>query len=145
MIKPNRSQGLSARGRKLLRLFGKIGAVLGVQLLLIVLGLYGVMYVLACGPSESARKLFVMSVKETSAVGFLANLYLPQQEIDRIMAETDCPYMTPEPFRGEINEPKNVIYVYRKLSEILDFDIEELSEIIRSNVKRLFYKLKVDS
>ncbi len=87
MIKPNRSQGLSARGRKLLRLFGKIGAVLGVQLLLIVLGLYGVMYVLACGPSESARKLFVMSVKETSAVGFLANLYLPQQEIDRIMAE----------------------------------------------------------
>ena len=65
--------------------------------------------------------------------------------VDRIMAETDCPYMTPEPFRGEINEPKNVIYVYRKLSEILDFDIEELSEIIRSNVKRLFYKVKGDS
>ena len=61
--------------------------------------------------------------------------------VDRIMAETDCPYMTPEPFRGEINEPKNVIYVYRKLSEILDFDIEELSDIIRGNVKRLFAKL----
>lgn len=65
--------------------------------------------------------------------------------VDRIMAETDCPYMTPEPFRGEINEPKNVIYVYRKLSEILDFDIEELSDIIRGNVKRLFYKVKGDS
>ncbi|HBK02538.1 MAG TPA: hydrolase TatD [Clostridiales bacterium] len=61
--------------------------------------------------------------------------------IDRIMAETDCPYMAPEPFRGTLNEPKNVIYVYRKLSEILDFDIEELSDIIRDNVKRLFTKL----
>ncbi len=61
--------------------------------------------------------------------------------IDRIMAETDCPYMAPEPFRGTLNEPKNVLYVYRKLSEILDFDIEELSDIIRDNVKRLFTKL----
>lgn len=61
--------------------------------------------------------------------------------IDRIMAETDCPYLTPEPFRGTLNEPKNVIYVYRKLSKILDFDIEELSDIIRTNVLRLFSRI----
>ena len=39
------------------------------------------MYILAKGPSPSLRDLFVQSVRETSAVGFLANLYLSDEEI----------------------------------------------------------------
>ena len=60
--------------------------VLLVTILLLVLALYGVMFVLAKGPSNYARELFVMSVRETSAVGFLANLYLSDEEIAEIEA-----------------------------------------------------------
>lgn len=54
--------------------------------LLLVGALYGVMYVLAKGPSPTARNIFVMSVRETSAVGFLANLFFSEEEIAAIYA-----------------------------------------------------------
>lgn len=74
--------------------FGRLAAaivlrllcVLLVTLVLLVGALYGVMYILAKGPSETARDLFVMSVRETSAVGFLADLYLSPEEIAQIEA-----------------------------------------------------------
>lgn len=73
-----------------LRRFGKIAggvlAILAETVLLLVIALYGVMYVLAKGPSPTARDLFVMSVRETSAVGFLANLYFSEEEIQEIVA-----------------------------------------------------------
>ena len=55
-------------------------------LLVIVAALCAVMWVLAKGPSPTAQRLFVMTVKETSAIGFLANMYLSEAEIDRIMS-----------------------------------------------------------
>lgn len=58
--------------------------VLVETVLLLAVALYGVMYVLAKGPSPTARDLFVMSVRETSAVGFLANLYFTDEEIAEI-------------------------------------------------------------
>lgn len=64
---------------------GKVGAFLLVTILLIAVGLYGVMWVLMKGPSPTAQKLFTLSVKETSAVGFLANLYLSDAEIAAIV------------------------------------------------------------
>lgn len=54
--------------------------------LLAVVALYSVMFVLAKGPSPTARNLFVMSVRETSAMGFLANLYFSEEEIAQIEA-----------------------------------------------------------
>lgn len=47
--------------------------------------LYGVMWILVNGPSHTARRLFVLSVKETSAGGFLADIYLTDEEIDLIL------------------------------------------------------------
>ncbi len=67
-------------GRILLRIL----CVLLVTLLLLVCFLYGVMFLLCKGPSPSARDLFVRSVRETSAIGFLANLYLSEEEIAEI-------------------------------------------------------------
>lgn len=52
--------------------------------LLAVMGLYGVMWILVNGPSEQARRLFIISVDETSAGGFLARLYLSEDEINTI-------------------------------------------------------------
>lgn len=61
--------------------------MIGLTLLIILLGLYCIMWVCVNGPSERARELFVLSVRETSAVGFLANLYCSQDEIDAIEAK----------------------------------------------------------
>jgi len=62
-------------------------AMIGLTLLLIIAGLYCIMWVCVNGPSSRARELFVLSVRETSAVGFLANLYCSQEEIDAIEAK----------------------------------------------------------
>ena len=62
----------------------RILCVLLVTLLLVCGFLYGVMYVVCKGPSETARDLFVRSVRETSAIGFLARLYFSEEEIAEI-------------------------------------------------------------
>lgn len=76
--------------RKIGKVIGRVFAFLLVTLLLIVIGLYGLMWVLMKGPSPSAQKLFTLSVRETSAVGFLANLYLTEDEIEAIVNENSA-------------------------------------------------------
>ena len=70
--------------RGFFKVLGRIALVLLETVLLVVIALYGVMYVVAKGPSPTARDLFVMSVRETSAVGFLANLYFTDEQIAAI-------------------------------------------------------------
>lgn len=57
---------------------------------------------------------------------------------DRILTETDCPYLTPVPHRGEINYPKYVGYVAEKIASVYGIETNELNEIVRQNVERLF-------
>lgn len=66
------------------RFFAKLLLILAETILLLAVALYGVMYVLAKGPSAEARDIFVMSVRETSAIGFLANLFFTDEEIAQI-------------------------------------------------------------
>ncbi len=66
------------------RVIGKLLLLLIETALLLAIALYGLMYVLAKGPSPTARNLFVMSVRETSAMGFLADLYFTEEEIAEI-------------------------------------------------------------
>lgn len=58
--------------------------------------------------------------------------------IEKILLETDCPYMSPEPFRGKRNEPKNVVYVADKISKIKGLSIEAVAENTTRNAKRIF-------
>ena len=58
--------------------------------------------------------------------------------IDRIMLETDCPYMTPVPYRGTTNYPKYIPLVAEKLCELKNIKMEELEEKIQKNVKNFF-------
>ncbi len=74
-----------------LAVFGKILLVLLETVLLVAVALYGVMFVLAKGPSPTARDLFVRTVQETSAMGFLANLYFTDAEINEIMGANQIP------------------------------------------------------
>lgn len=57
---------------------------------------------------------------------------------DRLILETDSPYLTPVPFRGEINSPKNTVYIYQKVAEIWGKSFEETEKIIDENAKKLF-------
>ena len=63
--------------------------------------------------------------------------------IDKILVETDSPYLSPEPYRGKLNEPKNVNIVVDKMAEILEIDRDELEKILNQNARNLFKKLKV--
>ena len=61
----------------------------------------------------------------------------------RILSETDCPYLTPVPFRGTFpNEPKNVKYVVENFAVLRQQNTEELAQQILENAKTLFFKLK---
>ena len=63
--------------------------------------------------------------------------------LDKILIETDSPYLTPEPHRGELNEPKNVNFVADKMAEILNIDRNELVKILNQNARTLFKKLNI--
>ncbi len=62
--------------------------------------------------------------------------------IDNVMLETDCPYLSPEPYRGKINEPKNVVLVSDKIAEILDINYRQVEEKTTENAFALFGRLK---
>ena len=57
---------------------------------------------------------------------------------DRIVIETDCPYMAPVPFRGKRNDPGKVFYMAGKLGEIWGVSTEEAARITLENGKRLY-------
>ena len=59
---------------------------------------------------------------------------------DRLLVETDCPYMTPVPFRGQPNEPKYVNLVIDKIASVKGVEREKIEKITYENTKRLFFK-----
>ena len=58
--------------------------------------------------------------------------------LERIVLETDCPYMAPEPFRGKRNHPGYLYRMAEKLAEIRSVSVEEICEITTENGKRLY-------
>ena len=57
---------------------------------------------------------------------------------ERLLTETDCPYLTPHPFRGQMNDSSKVVYVTQKIAEVLNLDIQQAKTLIRENTRRLF-------
>ena len=58
--------------------------------------------------------------------------------LEKTLIETDCPFLTPLPYRGKRNEPKYVQYVAQELAKIHNISVEEIGEITSNNTKRLF-------
>lgn len=58
--------------------------------------------------------------------------------IEKIMLETDCPYMAPVPFRGKRNEPMYIPYIARKIAEIKNIEVEKIAEITTKNAEKMF-------
>ncbi|KUK20238.1 MAG: TatD DNase family protein [Pseudothermotoga sp.] len=58
--------------------------------------------------------------------------------IENILSETDCPYLPPQQFRGKRNEPAYVRIVVEKISEILNQNVQKVSDVLLGNAKELF-------
>jgi len=107
-------------------------------------GLKGVIHCFS-GSAETASKLVDMGfyISFTGSVTFKnarktvdAARAVP---LNRLMAETDCPYLSPEPVRGRRNDPSGVRYVLEKLADIKGISFEEMCDINIKNAKGLYY------
>ena len=58
--------------------------------------------------------------------------------LDRIVLETDCPFMAPEPFRGKRNDPGYLYRMAERLAEIRGISVDEVAEITTQNAKNLY-------
>lgn len=67
-----------------------------------------------------------------------------QVPLDHLLIETDCPYLSPIPFRGKRNESAHVVEVARCLAELHGLQVEEIAKITSNNFNRMF-KLKLAS
>ncbi len=63
---------------------------------------------------------------------------LPKIPKDKLLIETDAPYLTPHPHRGERNEPYYTIFVSSKMSELLNISDIEIQNLTTNNAKKLF-------
>ena len=63
--------------------------------------------------------------------------------INKILVETDSPYLSPEPLRGKINQPSHIIHTIKKLAEIRSMNYNDVVNITNVNFFKLFNKLGV--
>lgn len=106
-------------------------------------GLEGVFHCFS-GSLEMARELIAMGLY----ISFAGPLTFPNSlklkeiastiQLDRILIETDCPYLTPHPFRGRRNEPFHVKLVAAELAVLRNLEPEAVGMITYENAKRLF-------
>lgn len=59
-------------------------------------------------------------------------------DINHLMIETDCPYLTPHPFRGKQNEPANVVYIAQEIANLKNMNIDDVGRITSFNAKKMF-------
>ncbi len=63
---------------------------------------------------------------------------LKSTPVDRIMLETDCPFMTPVPHRGKVNEPSNIPYIGKRIAEIKEMEPIEIARITSATAQDFF-------
>ena len=61
-----------------------------------------------------------------------------QVPLDRILIETDSPYLTPPPFRGRRNDPSKTQFVAQEIASLRGMDVDEFASIAYENGKRVF-------
>ena len=58
--------------------------------------------------------------------------------LEHLLIETDCPYLTPHPYRGKLNEPANVIYIAQEIAKLKNMEIEDVARTTTFNAKKVF-------
>lgn len=100
--------------------------------------------VLHCFPGnkEEAKKILDLGllISFTGLITFVSDFdeVIKYTPLDKIMLETDCPYLAPEPHRGKRNEPAYVVEIARRIAEIKDISFYKVAEETTKNATRLF-------
>lgn len=58
--------------------------------------------------------------------------------LEHLLIETDCPYLTPQPYRGSLNEPANVVYIAQEIAKLKNMEIESVASQTTFNAKKVF-------
>ncbi len=95
------------------------------------------------GPAEAEAGLARGGVLSFSGIVTFKNAQelrdaLAASPIDRVMVETDAPYLTPEPHRGKRNTPANIPVIGRRMAEVLEVEIEALAAQLWDTTHRFF-------
>ena len=94
------------------------------------------------GDEDLAWKYFDLGliISFTGLITFSAqwDSLIRKAPLEKIMIETDCPFMTPEPHRGKRNEPIFVKYTAQRIAEIKNLSMEKVAEITTKNAKDFF-------
>lgn len=91
---------------------------------LIETGLNAGLYISFAGP------ITFKNTKNTELVGDIPN--------ERILIETDCPYLSPEPNRGKRNDSRNVKFIAKKIADIKGMSLEEVAELTYQNAMKVY-------
>lgn len=105
----------------------------------------GVMHCFSGGWDEARRYLnlgFLISFTGVITFAHYEGETLAKVPLNKIMVETDCPYLTPEPHRGTRNEPLYVEFVAREVARVKNETYEEVVKVTTENARRLFSKIK---
>ena len=92
----------------------------------------------ACETTVSTGLVHIMGEITTSCyvdIPKIAREVIRDMDLRYLLTETDAPYVTPEPFRGQRNEPCNLPYILRSLASYRGMAEEELAEIIVRNYR----------
>lgn len=83
---------------------------------------------------------FSLSIGGCSTFSHTEKLHeaIKEAPLEKLMLETDCPYMTPVPFRGQINEPKNVVIVAENIANIKGISVAEVADQTTKNAEKFF-------
>lgn len=104
-------------------------------------GFFGVMHCFS-GDEDLAWKYFGLGlmISFTGIVTFSRQWddLIRRLPNDRFMIETDCPYLTPEPYRGQRNQPLLVKFVAQRIAEIKNMSVERVAELTTRNAQVLF-------
>ena len=96
------------------------------------------------GTKEDAKKLMDLGFSFSFGGGFTFTHDYEEggryTALDRILLETDAPYVAPVPYRGKRNEPSYIVEVAKKIAELKKINLEEVARITFQNAERIFLK-----
>ena len=94
------------------------------------------------GNVEQAKKFIDLgfTISFTGVITFTKDYdeVIKNTPIEKIMSETDSPFVTPVPYRGQRNEPAYVCEVVKKIAEIREEDLENVKEVLKNNAIKYF-------
>lgn len=91
-----------------------------------------------CCRGEDQERISINSVVLISLYPEVLREVVRKAKTDRLLLETDCPYLPPQAFRGQRNEPAHLLYTAQEVARLLNMLLPELGRLTTENARRLF-------